>query len=206
MSGWNAVGIQTPVIGNALRIALGLNAAGSMPMDMETTVIPVVMVGDVRAQLNSGQVGFSSFKSAAAVAAQFGQVMLEVPVAHPTVAYVVPKRIVITCGGVSRVYWRLGTNTFPVVQDAVPRRLSAQLADSTAAARVVGGSNGTAPTIANMQGERIFLAAGTYEWIPPIDMLIESAPTGAALSLGFHCDAANTLLEVEIEWLEIARL
>ena len=63
--------IQTPIIGNALRERIGLDAAGRMPMTMGDEVIPVAIVADVRDLVDSSPVDVMGYAIGPAVAARY---------------------------------------------------------------------------------------------------------------------------------------
>lgn len=52
--------IQSPIIGSVLRRALSLDAAGGLPMDAATTVVPVVVVDDVREEVQRGTLRYQA--------------------------------------------------------------------------------------------------------------------------------------------------
>lgn len=199
--------IQSPAIGNALRVALSLDAAGGMGLDMGPTVHPVCIVSDVRAQLDSGVRSFSGFRNVAGVAAQFSKVALEVPTSAlgQGLLYAVPRRIQLYVGGASTIYWRLGANTPPVATDAPTRALNTRTAGSPGTCRVVGGADAVAPVVNTMQGV-VQLTPGTQrEWngLPEIRLYADGV---TAQSLCFFCDTALTQLVAEVIWDEVYKL
>lgn len=198
--------IQSPAIGNALRTALSLDAAGSMGLDMGPTVHPVCIVGDVRAQLDSAVRSFSGYRNVPAAAAQFGKIALEVPTTAfgAGLIYAVPRRIQLYINAGATVYWRLGSNTPPAGTDAPTRSLNSRLAGAAGTCRVIGGSDGVAVAPGTMQGI-VQLNAGTQrEWNNIPEMRLYADPA-TAQTLVFYSDTALVQLVGEVIWDEYYR-
>lgn len=193
--------IQSPVIGNALRQALDIDAAGGLPLAMEQLVLPVAVVADVRAQLNQGVVGYSNLRIVLPVAGQFSQCSLEIQAVNATrVTRVVPRRIQLRASGALPIYWRLQQGGIAGAVDAVPRRLDSALVTSQAAARVIGGTTAVAPNIAIAHGI-LYADATPVVWEPPIDVILTPDPTTNA-ALIFEGITANVGLALSCEWEE----
>lgn len=68
--------VQSPDIGNLLRIALQLDAAGGMPMDALTTIQPVALVADLSDQLRRKFTAVAQGAFQSAVAAEYSSCVL----------------------------------------------------------------------------------------------------------------------------------
>jgi len=193
--------IQSPSIGNALRSALSLDAAGGLPLDMATTVHPVCIVGDVRAQLGSSTRSYSGYRNAGAVAANYSKVALEVPAAlGASLRYVVPRRVRLYLGGSATIYWRMGSNTPPVSTDA-PSRPTDTSSTAAGFARMIGGQDATPPSLSTMQGIVQITPGLQVEWINMPEMRIH-ADAATPQTLCFFADTVNIQLVAECLWDE----
>lgn len=194
--------VQSPAIGNALRQALSLDAAGSMGMDAGLTVHPVAIVADVRAQLGQNVRTFSGWRLVVGVAAQYGQLGIGLTNAPASnFRYAVPRSVRLWAGAATFVYWRLGLNTPPVTADAVPRALDTSSALSGSLA-TIGGANAAAPVYATMNGV-LHLPANTMVTFQVPEMFIRAPiPFATTAGLNFHADTVNVSFAGEFMWDE----
>lgn len=194
--------IQTPAVGNALRQALSLDAAGGMPLEMGTIVHPVAMVADVRAAFGTNVRSFSGYRNVGAVAGQYNQFGIGITAApDATFLYAVPRRATIFAGSGTFVYWRLGLNTPPVGTDAVPRAMNTQASPGPVCS-VIGGASATAVSSVTMQGLFWCAASVPREIIFPEMRIYSPTPFGTTAGLNFHTDVANLVTIAEFVWDE----
>jgi len=197
--------VQSPAIGNALRQVLSLDAAGGLPLEASQTVHPVVIVGDVRAQLDSNVRTFSGWRQSVGVAAQFPVVGIGLTSAPPSsFLYAIPRTVTLYAGITTFVYWRLGLNTPPVGTDAVPRQLNSSLALSGAIA-CHGGANAAAVTASTMNGLFYLPAATPTRIVLPEMRIYAPTPFATLAGLIFQGDVANNALIGEFVWDEYYR-
>lgn len=194
--------VQSPAIGNALRQALSLDAAGSMGMDAGLTVHPVCIVGDVRSQLGKTTRGFSGFYRAAATAGQFGRVALSVPstATAGNLLYAQLTRLRFYTNAFATLYWRIGQSTTPVSTDAPARGLDS-LAISPGIARVIGGPSAEALTVMSMQGLIVPAAGVQGEWTTVPEVRLWPVAAGDTL-FEVWSDTALVQVVCELTWDE----
>lgn len=139
--------VQSPLIGNALRQALGLDAAGAMPMDADTTIVPVAVVADVREAIQQAQTSawHYSFISPA-VAAEYPYVSCEWLSGSLPRPYRLLVDKVTIWSPTAQPFWIGLTQSPPAITlRGLPIRKQSSLLPASLAGRVGYGTTSTAP-------------------------------------------------------------
>lgn len=196
--------VQSPSIGNALRQALALDAAGGLPLTMEDSIVPVAIVADT-AERNAGRRHYSGWAQSAAVAAQFPTVTLGIT-GDPgsNFRYAVPEYVHIRAGTATFVYWRLGINSPPATLDAVPRELRTD-GSSPGALSVVRGATAVGVTAAQQNGLFYLPANVPLVFKLPYMEIRSPSPFATIAGITFQGDVANVDMVAEFSWDEYWR-
>jgi hypothetical protein len=196
--------VQSPIIGNALRQALSLDAAGAMGLTMDPTIVPVALVADT-VDRNAGRRSYSGWGQSAAVAAQFPTISLGIP-AQPSkdFLYAIPRRVIFHASVTTFLYWRLGINTPPATIDAIPRELDT-LAAAAGTLQVVRGATAVGVTAAQQNGLSYLPANQRVELELPEMVIRAPFPFSTLAGITFQGDVANLALIGEFYWDEYYR-
>jgi len=196
--------IQSPAIGNAMRQALSLDAAGGLPLEASSTVVPVCIVGDVRSQIGSGIQSYGGFMSLVAVGGQYAKLGLECQpslVVASGIKKIVPKRFFLNVGTAGYVLVNFGYNSLPNNVIAAAKRWDTKV-NASGVGRMTGNNDVSVPNIA-FRIWRLWLEANrTYELnVKDSNMVIVADPVGTP-SISFETEAPNIALSVSAEWDE----
>jgi len=194
--------IQTPVVGNALRDRLGLDAAGRMPLTMSDEVMAVAIVADVRDLIDSSPVDCFNYVSAPQVAARWTRCALQFQ------ANIVPKasRIIIDAvtlfsGTTQLIYCGLINPPIGLNTQALPQRKISSVARTQTNARAVYDDTGASPTV----GDYAFvigLTGNAPQRIIFEHPIILDRPDDVFV---LACLTVNTTLVASFEWREEIR-
>lgn len=195
--------VQTPRVGNALRGALALDGAGSLPLQMEATILPVVIVADVTQTLALDPVVVHNTRSIAAVAAQYSRAAFEVQ-ANTDLKECYLNRLQIVAGAAMEVWCGfLGTLLLPTT-DALPQRTRYSLRAAITRGRMIGDTNVAAPALSTAAKVISLLANETFTLEFPSPIIIDTMIQGALYVV--HASVVNVKLTVSAEWVEVPKV
>ncbi len=196
--------VQSPIIGNALRQALGLDAAGGMPMEADTTIVPVAIVADVREQLTTSIIPswHYSFVSPA-VAAEYPYCQLEwAASAAPRPFRLLLDKITVWSPTAQVIWVGEVDSAHPITQRGLPRRKQTSLLGAALAGRVGYGTTVTVPGTFILQ-QYISRVVANEPIVINFDtpLIIDKENSGIVL-MG---NTVNTELYASFEWREDVR-
>lgn len=137
--------VQSPVIGNALRQALQLDAAGAMPMAADDVIVPVCIVGDVSRQLVTESIPVWQAAYAAAVAANYPYTVLRWQTAAPETNRIECTRLRLRSATQQTAYIGLADAIASSSSFQLPRRKIGSLQSSALTASTGSSNTATAP-------------------------------------------------------------
>lgn len=151
MSTGNGTMIQTPVVGNALRERLGLDAAGRLPLTMSDEVVPVAIVADVRDLVDSSPIDCMGWCNSPAIAAQWARAHLEFTALQaPEVTRIYLDAMTLVSNTTQFVYATL-KDVLPLPNvSALPQRKLSSLVTAATAGAVYQDSALAGPTTVDM--------------------------------------------------------
>lgn len=190
--------LQSPDVGRALTRFFGISGEGRLPMMLDQVVVPIVIVGNVEADLRHGPRAFASGVDLPALAANFGAYSLRntTIVGQKPRSAMVEKIVLYTQ---TTAFFRL-TLTFPLATAftvAAQRRYSAQAADPAHCALQSANVPATIPAGSAMFSV-VVQGNGPFTLDVPASGLIVS-PGG---SLDIACTSPNLATSCSVLWHE----
>jgi len=196
--------IQSPIIGSVLRKALSLDASGGLPMDMVPTVVPVVVVDDVREEVQQQRQRYQGFAERSAVAAQYS-VAGVVWQQYPDVARLIKITSMTISSSVAQFFYvGLADSSHPwtTTPTTAQRKVSA-LNRSIGAAMPAVLTTANAPAVFSGVSRLVYVSG-----LAPVVVDLRDAPlfiTNPNQSIYAQAGTVNTSIYVTFDWEEELR-
>lgn len=194
--------VQSPEIGNVLRTALQLDAAGGMPMTASTDIVPVAIVADLSDQLRRKFTAVSGVGFQAAVAAEFSMGVLHFA-SDRGVKRLLIDSITIASTGAGTFWWGFAAITAPpfvLTATYDPKRKQSSLMGGGLAGIVYNSTalNPATTEVTNKLGV-VYLAANSTTRIILTEPIV--VDTGL-MDFVVMANTANITLYTTFEWRE----
>lgn len=193
--------LQSPEISSALRDALSLDGAGSIPLEMADTVVPVALVADVRDLLANNQIPVAHFGiQSPGVAGQRSYAVLEWQAfQNPNPRRILVDEVQIWSSTAQLAY--VGLVQAPLAGAATlgARRKFSDVG-ATMAARVIVGTSANAPLVLSPFSQLLVRLTGG----DPLTIAFKDPQTLTTVGHGLIvvCENTNTDLLVSMQWRE----
>lgn len=203
------VPLQSPDIPTGLRRALALDGVGSFQMDVATTVQPIVVVGDSRAQQDEEFVSYIGRVYAGAPGAgnylRYQLSWARVP--DQPIQRIEIMRLRVRSAAATQVYvgWStpqpIGTTATIVTKQQIPAG-----SFSNSALQIFNDASAVVPSITGAAGILGLVAGVDNDWDFTVDpWVLREAATGVTPGLNIINATANTDLHLSVEWREYLR-